>query len=136
MLWIRLIFCVQLSSWKRRWVLISVRIAKIIKIGDVFCTAALIFGFIFGIYYIAFSHKDNAKEIPSTRTVSGVVTNKEISSDSDTSNIQIQTEDGNIWFLNDFVMNRNAVVEVEFNTMETEVLEDDVIISVKAFVEQ
>lgn len=66
-----------------------------------------------------------------TRTVSGVVYAIDYPTDDrDYAITTIETEDGNLWDVEDYVAPRNAKVAVTFDTMGTETILDDEIVQI------
>ena len=73
----------------------------------------------------------NAIENNSTRTVSGTVYAIDYPTDDrDYAITTIETEDGNLWDVEDYVAPRNVKLAVTFDTMETETILDDEVLQI------
>lgn len=68
---------------------------------------------------------------PETRTIAGEIYSVSYPTDDrDYAITTIETEDGNLWYAEDYVAPRNAKVAVTFDTMGTETILDDEIVQI------
>lgn len=68
---------------------------------------------------------------PETRTIAGEIYSVSYPTDDrDYCVTTIETEDGNLWNIEDYVAPRNVKLAVTFNTMETETILDDEVLQI------
>lgn len=67
------------------------------------------------------------------RIAYGTLTYKTYHEDEDTYSMELVTEDGNVWTVNDYICNLFTNCIVTFDTHGTEKLEDDSIISIVTY---
>ena len=86
--------------------------------------------FVFVLFTAMFSGSAKAIESGNYRTARGTFTEKYYWEDSDSCSMIIETEDGNVWRVDNYVFRLLAECEVTFDTMGTEDVLDDEIIEV------
>lgn len=70
------------------------------------------------------------EETPEYEVRRGVFTEKYYREDSDSYSMIVQTDDGNLWSIDNYVFRLLAECEITFDTMGTADIEDDVIIEI------